>query len=85
MKSLKNISILGCMVFLLWNCVDPVEFETITTETLLVVEANLTNEDKRQKVLLSRTTALEDSVIRRESNAVVRVIDELGTTYSYRK
>lgn len=83
MKSLKNISILGCMVFLLWNCVDPVELETITTETLLVVEANLTNENKQQEVLLSRTTALEDSVIRRESNAVVRVIDELGTTYAF--
>ncbi len=83
MKSVKKISILGCMVFLLWNCVDPVELETITTETLLVVEANLTNENKRQEVLLSRTTALEDSVIRRESNAVVRIVDELGTTFAF--
>lgn len=83
MNAIKKILILGSMALLLCNCVDPIALETISTQTLLVVEANLTNENKQQEVLLSRTTALEEGIINRESNALVRIIDELGTTYEF--
>ncbi len=52
------------MLFL--GCVEPFDFSTEieTSSTLLVVEATLTNEMKKQKVTLSRTVSLsQDSII----------------------
>ncbi len=83
MKARKKISILGCIAFLFLSCVEQIELEIVNVESLLVVEANLTNQNIQQQVLLSRTTALEDSTIRRESNATVSIIDELGEVFGF--
>ena len=83
MKARKKISILGCIAFLFLSCVEQIELEIVNVESLLVVEANLTNQNIQQQVLLSRTTALEDSTIRRESNATVSIIDELGEVFDF--
>ncbi len=44
------------------SCVEPFDFETRTTENVLVVEAIITNEIKRQQVILSRASNLEEVI-----------------------
>ncbi len=44
------------------GCVEPFEFETRTAENVLVVEAIITNELKRQQVILSRASNLEEVI-----------------------
>ncbi len=50
--------------------------ETENFESILVVEATLTNELKQQEILLSRTRTFEDNIPNREENATVRVTDD---------
>ncbi|PRX54549.1 DUF4249 domain-containing protein [Flagellimonas meridianipacifica] len=58
------------------SCVETFEPETEVFESVLIVEAAITNEDKRQQVLLTRTFRLEEDGPNPESSATVRVIDD---------
>ncbi|MBW8199604.1 DUF4249 domain-containing protein [Flagellimonas abyssi] len=65
------------------SCVEPFEPEIINFESALVVEATITDENKLQEVLLSRTFPLDTTGIYAESGAVVQITDSEGTTFDF--
>jgi len=64
------------------GCVDEIPLETESFESVLVVEATITNEDIQQEILLSRSNIL-DSIPVQESGATVVVTDDVFNTYSF--
>lgn len=67
---------LSMLLLLLSGCVEEFRPETKNFESILVVEATLTNELKRQEIFLSRTRTFEDVLTNREENAGVRITDD---------
>ena len=68
------------------SCIETFEdFKTETFESALVIEATITNELKKQEILLSRTFALEEDGPSPESNAEVKVIDDLQNEYIFQE
>ncbi|MEM9363671.1 MAG: DUF4249 domain-containing protein [Bacteroidota bacterium] len=65
------------------SCVETFEPETEIFESALIVEATLTNEDKRQQVLLARTFRLEEDGPNPESSATIRVVDDQQNTFVF--
>lgn len=65
------------------SCVEEFEVETEDFESILVVEALITNESKHQEILISRTFKLEENGPLPVSNADVRIVDDLGTEYEF--
>jgi hypothetical protein len=64
------------------SCVEEFEPETIFFEDLLVVEATITNEFKKQEVKLSRTNEFSQDLIF-ETQATVQVIDDTQSIYQF--
>lgn len=56
------------------SCVDEIELRTQDFESLLVIEANITNELKPQVITLSRTFRFEDDGPSKETGATVSVL-----------
>ena len=73
----------GLLGLLLYSCVEQFEAETQEFESILVVDARLTDELKRHQVLLNRTFGFEDADPIPESSAEVNIIDDQGTTYGF--
>jgi len=69
---------IALLTMLLNGCVEPFETEGIVEdfESVLVIEATITNELKQQQIFLTRTFELEADSARAEQNANVRVIAE---------
>ena len=65
------------------SCVEEFEPETEIFESALIVEATITNEEKRQQVLVSRTFRLEEDGPTPESSAVVRITDDQQGNYTF--
>jgi hypothetical protein len=55
------------------SCVEEIDFEIETFESALVIEATITNEEKQQLILLSRTFQTEDDGPSPEQNASVSI------------
>ncbi|MEZ4797682.1 MAG: DUF4249 domain-containing protein [Flavobacteriaceae bacterium] len=64
------------------SCVEEISLETESFESILVIEATITNENKQQEVLLSRSYMF-DSIPVKETNATVRVMDDAANTYNF--
>jgi len=64
-----------------FGCTEPFELKTETFEDILVIEATITDEFKRQEIKLSRTFPLESNEIVIEKNA--KVIVEEGNQNRY--
>ena len=62
------------VLILLSSCVEEIDFEIETFESALVIEATLTNEEKQQLILLSRTFQTEADGPSPEQNAIVTVL-----------
>jgi hypothetical protein len=87
---MRKISYIGILTMLaVSNCVEPFDISSEiqsgeTIETLLVVEATLTNELKQQEVLLGRGRSFaNDSIQPVAQNANVSVIDSNGITFLF--
>ena len=85
---MKNIKILSfiwlAVVFVVSNsCIEQIDLKTITFEDALVVEGTITNENKFHQINLSRTFKLEENQPAIESNASVKVIDDLENIYVF--
>ena len=65
------------------SCVEPIDFETISFDDALVIEATITNEFKHQEISLTRTFQFEDDAPSAESNAIVVVTDDLLNNYTF--
>jgi Domain of unknown function (DUF4249) len=85
LKNFKNI--LGLLVILSSSCVEEIEISTNAEfESLLVVEATISNELINQKVLLSRSMLLENGFNPiPESNATVVIKDSNGNVYTFQE
>ncbi len=64
-------------------CVETFDFKTETFEEALVIEASLTNENKRHQVLLSRAIRFEDSIVSPERNARIVIRDDKQNEFSF--
>ena len=67
----------------LLSCVEEIELSTQNFESLLVVEANITNELKQQEIRLSRTFRFEDRGPSKETNASVIVLTGNDTARNF--
>ncbi|HCQ12339.1 DUF4249 domain-containing protein [Flavobacterium sp.] len=71
------------LFFSLISCVDPYQLQTSNFEEAIVIEATITNELKKQEVLISKTYRLEENEPILVSNASVTVSDNLGNQYNF--
>lgn len=79
----KNIRTLGILILMTsLSCVEEIPIETESFESVLVVEATITNENKKQQILLSRSFRF-DSIPVQESNALVLVTDDALNSYEF--
>ena len=67
------------------GCIESFEFETETFEDALVIQASLTNENKKHRVILSRAVRFEDSISAPERNAIVSIRDENQNVFSFQE
>jgi len=81
-NSLKLIAVLG-ILFLGISCQDEIPLETFDFETLLVVEATLTDVNEIQQIKLSQTVELNSQESAYVDNASVVVTASNGQSYSY--
>ena len=65
------------------SCIEPFEGAVDSFEDILVVNATITNENKRQEVLLSRSFRFEEDVTPAEENAEVVVRTQDGDQYIF--
>lgn len=85
MKNKQIIFLFILTTILINSCVEPFESATQNFEDTLIVEATLTNDIDFQEVNLSRTYRLEDEDRKYESNANVKVVDDLLNEYQFQE
>ena len=73
---------LSIALLFLSSCVEEIDFEIETFESALVIEATITNEEKQQVILLSRTFQTEEDGPPPERNASVKVL-AAGNSYAF--
>ncbi|WP_350285655.1 DUF4249 domain-containing protein [uncultured Croceitalea sp.] len=66
------------------TCTEPFEVELDDFENILVIEASITDEMKRQEIFISRTYTTDEEVVQ-ESGAIVNVSDDVGNTYTFQE
>lgn len=71
------------ILLIISSCIETFEPVTQTFEEILVVEAIITDELRKQQILLSKTTPLENNEIEPETDAIVQVTDNVANTYSF--
>jgi len=82
---IKRISHIAAIVILITalSCVEEIPLETQTFESLLVIEATITNEIKQQEIKLSRSFKFGDTIPSQETGATVKIIDDVINTYAF--
>ena len=65
------------------SCITPFEPETQGFEGVLVVDARLTDEEKKHQILLSRARPFEQDSITPERNARVNIVEISGKSYEF--
>ncbi len=65
------------------SCIEPTEIATENFENILVIDALITDELKRQEIVLSRTFRFEDSIASPEGEALVSIKDDVGNEYVF--
>ncbi len=80
-------SIIGLLGVICFSCVETFDFESElgTFESILVIEATITNELKKQEILLLRTFKLGEDGPSPESGAKVKVVDDANNEYVFRE
>ncbi len=65
------------------SCTEPYALQTNTFEDVIVIEATITNELKKQEIKITRTFQYEEREPSIETNATVYVIDDLGNQFNF--
>tara|TARA_R110000823_G_scaffold202196_3_gene333125 strand:- start:483 stop:1730 length:1248 start_codon:yes stop_codon:yes gene_type:complete len=65
------------------SCTEPYAIQNNTFEDVLVIEATVTNELKKQEIKITRTFQLEEKDPTFETNATVYITDDLGNQYNF--
>ena len=74
--------VLGPYLYL-FGCTEPFAIETVGLERILVVEATITDEMKRQRVTLTRTIGLEEFGRDVVENAEVKIMASNGANFNF--
>ncbi len=84
-KYIKTIRIITVVLVsaMFSNCVEPFEVEIEDFENILVINTTITNEVKRQQVLLTRTFKFEDNGPLSEQSATVKIIEDSNVEYLF--
>ena len=77
------LTLLGAILLSVLGCTEKIELKTEDFEDVLVVEATITDELKKQEIKLSRTSKLEDNSPIIENNANVRIEDSNQNVYNF--
>ncbi len=72
-----------CSFSMLISCVEEFGAETLDFQSVLVVDARLTDEIKEQTIYLSRTFEFESEIPNPEQNAEVRIVNEAGSAVRF--
>ena len=80
---MKKTVLLILIVITTLSCTEPYALQSNTFEDLLVIEATITNELKKQEIKISRTFQLEEKEPQVETNAIVYITDDLGNQYNF--
>jgi len=80
MKKLLIISLIFCS---LTSCIEEIDLNNFANESILIVEARLTNEYQKHTVKLSKTIPLDAENTEIESNAIVRIEDSSNNVFSF--
>lgn len=65
------------------SCTTPYDYTSQDFEDVIVIQATITNQLKKQEVKLSRTYKLEDKIPEFETGATVTITDDIGNTYGF--
>ncbi|MEN1784631.1 MAG: DUF4249 domain-containing protein [Bacteroidota bacterium] len=71
------------MGLMLFSCVEEFEAKTPSFDSILVIDATLTDELKTQEVKLGRTSPLENDTIVSEGGAQVSIVDDQGFNLAF--
>lgn len=67
------------------GCSEAYNLQTNNYEELLVVEATITNEFKKQEIKITKTSKFEDEDVQVETGATVNVYDNKGKNYIFKE
>ncbi len=73
------------LIFVTNSCIEPFDFKSEAYESKLVVSCIITNQLKKHTIKLSQTTPIDITDIEPEKNAIVEIVNDLGTTYSFQE
>src|SRR6187402_946908 len=65
------------------SCTTPYNYTTNEFEEVIVIEATITNELKKQEIKLSKTYKFEENGPVFETGAIVSITDDLGNIYGF--
>lgn len=80
---IKNTILLSLLAILFSGCTETFPLLTNTYEEIIVVEATLTNELKKQEIKITKTSKFEDEEVRVEKGAKVVVKDDQNNEYLF--
>jgi len=80
---MKKIVLL-LFIVLAFGCIKPIALDSIIThEPTLIIDALFTDEYKHQVVKLSNTIPLDATIIGKETNAQIKIIDNTNAVYDF--
>ncbi|KAA1244981.1 DUF4249 domain-containing protein [Aquimarina sp. RZ0] len=82
-KKITHILLALLSAIVVSSCVEEIEFETEGFESILVINARITDELKHQEILLSRTFRFEEEGPSIEMGATVVIRDNMGNDYIF--
>jgi len=80
---INKIFLLLLLCLIINGCTEPYILETNTYEEALVIEATITNEFKKQEIILTKTSRFEDTKPKAEIGAQVYITDDAGNRYEF--
>jgi len=80
---IRNIILLALLTTLFNGCTEAYPLVTSRFEEVIIVEANITNELKKQEIKLTKSAKFEDEEYLPESGAEVFITDDAGNQYNF--
>ena len=80
---MRKLTIYVALLVLVHGCIEAFDVTFVDFQSALVIEATITNENKQQRINLTRTYEFEEDGPTPESGAMVSVSDSNGNTYVF--
>lgn len=83
MQANNILRVIGLCLILFAGCIDPFTPSINESQNLLVIDAQLTNQEGYQTIRISRSTPYDDPHFDPELNCHVAVLDDMGNIYRF--